>query len=1200
MRTITAPLRDAQFYQKAVAMLAGEASADIRPGGKGVPAADGIPAACDFDGCVDSQKLQLSFALTEAGELAGRSVVRLFVTYSDIRAKELYEDSRYYDRNTVFFPAKDLIFYQADLRSREITTQRIRCLRRLLEGRTVTVVTTFAALMTPQAPLAVMKDHVLSLSRRETISEDSIAERLVEMGYERNYQVDSPGQFAIRGDIVDIYDLTEENPCRIEFWGDEIESIRSFDILSQRSIEQLETTRIYPATEFILSGARIADGVRRIREELEQRYTALRREMKTEESARLKSAVEEAVDEANLRDLQSGLESYIRYFYPASDGLLSFFDRKRTMLFVDEPARTRESALAVEAEFRESMVSRAEKGYILPGQMDLLIPTEEVEASMARFLRVGLSTLGMPSMLFPEEHRLHLRARSTAPYNNSFDTLLSDLKKLKKNESRVLILSASRTRAKRLAEDITGEGVTAFYSDNPERELKPGEIMAGYGQLLHGFEYTDLKFTVIAETDIFGAEKKRKPKAHRYEGGERIRSFSDLKVGDYVVHEDYGIGIYRGIEKIEVDHIAKDYLKIEYGQGGILYVLPTELSVLQKYSMGEEAKPKLNRLGTSEWQNTRSKVARAVETVADDLVELYAKRQSMQGHAFGQDTVWQREFEEMFPYQETEDQLTAIEDTKKDMESPKIMDRLICGDVGYGKTEVALRAAFKAVQDGFQVAVLVPTTILAQQHYNTFTERLRGYPVNVEVLSRFRTAAEVKKAVAGLASGMTDIVIGTHRLLSKDVKFKNLGLLVVDEEQRFGVTHKEKIKKLRENVDVLTLTATPIPRTLHMSLVGIRDMSILEEAPEERRPIQTYVMEQNDELVREAVVREVARHGQVYYVHNRVNDIAEVAGKLQEMIPEARISYAHGQMDERELERVMYAFINREIDVLVSTTIIETGLDISNVNTMIIQDADRLGLAQLYQLRGRVGRSDRTAYAFLLYRKDRMLREVAEKRLSAIREFTDLGSGYRIAMRDLEIRGAGSVLGRAQHGHMASVGYDLYCKLLGEAVSRAKGEEVEEEHGARVNLSVDAFLPESYIVNEAQKLEIYKKISAINSTDAAEEMKDELTDRFGEIPPPAKNLLRIALIRSVAGSLEISEITGYAGFIRIIPEKNASVRVENIPQLLRKYKDKLRFAARGTPQFEYSYKPTGSLEKDEDDLLNSAEDLLVAYAELLR
>ena len=573
------------------------------------------------------------------------------------------------------------------------------------------------------------------------------------------------------------------------------------------------------------------------------------------------------------------------------------------------------------------------------------------------------------------------------------------------------------------------------------------------------------------------------------------------------MHESHGLGVYKGIEKVEVDKVVKDYIKIGYRDGGNLYVLATGLDAIQKYASSDAAKkPKLNKLGTQEWTKTKSRVKAAVNEVAKDLVELYAIRQQKKGFIFSKDTVWQQEFEEMFPFEETGDQLLAIEATKNDMESPHIMDRLICGDVGYGKTEIAIRAAFKAVQDGKQVAYLVPTTILAQQHYNTFLQRMKDFPVRVEMMSRFRTAGEIKKTIEGLKKGLVDIVIGTHRLLSTDVVYKDLGLLVIDEEQRFGVRHKEKIKQIKDDVDVLTLTATPIPRTLHMSLVGIRDMSVLEEAPGERQPIQTYVMEYNEEMVREAIVRELSRQGQVYYVYNRVNNIEEITSYVARLVPEANVAFAHGQMKEHQLEKIMFQFINGEIDVLVATTIIETGLDISNVNTMIIHDSDAMGLAQLYQLRGRVGRSNRTSYAFLMYKKDKMLKEIAEKRLQAIREFTDLGSGFKIAMKDLEIRGAGNLLGERQHGHMAAVGYDLYCKMLNEAVKTLKGmKKIEDDFDTYVDMDVDAFIPSEYIVNEVQKLEIYKRIASLENESECDDMRKELKDRFGTVP----NLLRI-------------------------------------------------------------------------------------------
>ena len=809
---------------------------------------------------------------------------------------------------------------------------------------------------------------------------------------------------------------------------------------------------------------------------------------------------------------------------------------------------------------------------------------------------VTLSALDMKNPIIKPDRKADISVKSISSYNNSFEALLQDLKRYKRNGYRVLLLSGSRTRASRLAKDLQEQELSAFYTEDPDRELMPGEVMTFYGRVMKGFEYPLLKFVVISESDIFGAEKKKKKKKKKYEG-RKIQDFAELTIGDYVVHENHGLGIYRGIEKVEVEKVVKDYIKIEYRGGGNLYILATGLDVIQKYASADARPPKLNKLGTQEWVRTKSKTREAVNEVAKDLVELYALRQQSEGFPYGSDTVWQKEFEEMFPFEETEDQLAAIEATKRDMESTKIMDRLICGDVGYGKTEIAIRAAFKAVQEGKQVVYLVPTTILAQQHYNTFVQRMKDFPVRIDLLSRFRTTAEQKKTIEDLRKGFVDIVIGTHRVLSKDVEFKDLGLLIIDEEQRFGVSHKEKIKKMKESVDVLTLTATPIPRTLHMSLIGIRDMSVLEEAPNDRLPIQTYVMEYNEEMVREAIVRELSRDGQVYYVYNRVNNIADIAAGIQALVPEANVAFAHGQMQERELERIMYDFINGEIDVLVSTTIIETGLDISNVNTMIIHDSDNMGLSQLYQLRGRVGRSNRTAYAFLMYKRDKMLKEVAEKRLAAIKEFTDLGSGFKIAMRDLEIRGAGNLLGMKQHGHMQAVGYDLYCKMLNEAVKSLKGIPTVEDFNTSVDLDVDAFIPPGYILNEVQKLDIYKRIAGLESQAECDDMREELLDRFGEIPTSAHNLFRISMIRVNAHKLYITEIKGKNGEIRFVLKNDAPIRVEQIPVLLKK-KDKLSFNPKGT-FFLLRYKKCGMVERDAQTLLELTEEVLREMKELL-
>ncbi len=1175
MRTFTAPLQELGEF--------GEIQGFLKKTGTAVA----------LTGCVDSQKMHMIYGLGDGLNLK----YKIIVASSDLRAREIYEDYQLYDRNVTMYPAKDLIFYQADIHGNQLVKERVRALRRVMEGRPLTVVTTFASLMSPQVPLGVLQRNVISIGRQSSVNEGELARRLVEMGYEKNYQVEAAGQFSIRGGIVDIFDLTEENPYRVELWGDEVESIRSFDILSQRSIETLQSICIYPATEMILTQEELKKGLERMEKEAMACSAKFREAFQTEEAHRIVLQVKELKEQAAELRTSANLESYIRYFYPETVSFLELFDGEKCGIFIDEPARVKEHADAVELEFRESMMHRLEKGYALPKQADILFGTEAVAAKMAFTRVVMLSAIDMKNTLVKAGKKFDIGAKSVASYNNSFEALVKDLKRYRKNGFRVLLLSGSRTRAKRIAEDLRGEELTAFYGEDPFREIQPGEIMTFYGHVLKGFEYPLVKFVVISESDIFGAEKKKKRKKKKYEG-QKINDFADLKVGDYVVHESHGLGIYRGIEKVEVEKVIKDYIKIEYRDGGNLYILATGLDVIQKYASADAHKPKLNKLGTQEWSRTKSKVKGAVNEVAKDLVELYAARQQQEGYVYGKDTVWQQEFEEMFPYEETEDQLAAIADTKADMESRKIMDRLVCGDVGYGKTEIAIRAAFKAVQENKQVVYLVPTTILAQQHYNTFVQRMKDFPVRVDLMSRFRTPAEMKKTVEDLRKGLVDIVIGTHRVLSKDVVFKDLGLLIIDEEQRFGVAHKEKIKKMKETVDVLTLTATPIPRTLHMSLIGIRDMSVLEEAPEDRLPIQTYVLEYNEEMVREAIVRELSRGGQVYYVYNRVNNIADVAGRIAALVPEATVAFAHGQMKEHELEKIMYEFIDGEIDVLVSTTIIETGLDISNVNTMIIHDADNMGLSQLYQLRGRVGRSNRTAYAFLMYRRDKLLKEVAEKRLAAIREFTDLGSGFKIAMRDLEIRGAGNLLGARQHGHMQAVGYDLYCKMLNEAVKTLKGIGTVEDFGTTVDLDVDAFIPPSYIVNEFQKLDIYKRIAGIENHGESEDMKEELLDRFGEIPKSVDNLLRISLIRVQAHRLYMSEVKGKNGEIRFLMNANAGIRAQEIPALLKKY-PKLSFNAKGSPLFLLRCPKCGMVERDAENLLALTEELLGVMEEIL-
>ena len=1133
-------------------------------------------------GCAGPQKLHMMYGLSDGFQY------KIIVTYNEQKAKEIYENYRFYDPETKLYPAKDLIFYQADIHGNLITKQRIDCVKAILENKPVTIVTTIDAFMEHIVPLEVIRENVIDLCREETVDETELSEKLVALGYEKVYQVEASGQFCVRGGIIDIFPLTEENPIRIELWGDEIESIRMFDVLSQRSVEVLETVSVYPATETILTRNELEEGVLRIEQDAKKASEELRKEFKTEEAHRMREIAATMREQLLELSTACNIESFSHYFYEHQISFLDYFG-DNAVFFLDEPARLAEKCDTVELEFRESMGTRLLKGYLLPGQMDILYSKEEVFTLLTQKRAAALATLSVKQGIYKASAKYTIESRAMNSYNNSFDALITDLKRYQKNGYRVILLSGSRTRAKRLAEDIREQELSSFYTEDKNHEVKPGEIMLMYGRISQGYEYPMIKFVVISESDIFTAEKKKRKKRKTYEG-QKIQDFTELSVGDYVVHENHGLGIYKGIEQVEIDKVTKDYIKIEYRDNGNLYIPATGLDVIQKYASKDARKPRLNKLGTADWIKTKSRVRSAVDVVATDLVELYASRTEKKGYLYGKDTVWQSEFEEMFPFEETEDQLLAIEATKRDMESTKIMDRLICGDVGYGKTEIAIRAAFKAVQEGKQVVYLVPTTILAQQHYNTFVQRMKDYPVKVDLLSRFRTTTEQKKTVSGLKKGVVDIAIGTHRVRSADVGFKDLGLLIIDEEQRFGVTHKEKIKQLKESVDVLTLTATPIPRTLHMSLIGIRDMSVLEEAPMDRMPIQTFVMEYNEEMIREAISRELARNGQVFYVYNRVNTIADMTAVIRRLIPEANVAYAHGQMKENELERIMFDFINGDIDVLVSTTIIETGLDISNVNTMIIHDSDNMGLAQLYQLRGRVGRSNRTAYAFLMYKKDKLLKEIAEKRLQAIREFTELGSGFKIAMRDLEIRGAGNLLGEKQSGHMEAVGYDLYCKMLNEAVKKKKGIATQEEYSVSVDVNIDAYIPETYIVNEFQKIDVYKRIAGIESEQEREDMTEELTDRFGTVPKPVENLLEIAYLRVLAKEVFVTEIKCEGRTIKFSVYEHAAYENERIPELISRYQGMLSLKVVAKPYFLYQMRK---------GMAASVEEMLVRSREIL-
>lgn len=1127
--------------------------------------------------------------------LAGSDRVRLVLTYSDKRAEQLYSDFRFYGRDVYIYPAKDILFFSADVHGNAITRRRMEVLRKLASGEPCVIVATIDALYDKIPALRYMKKYVIHVETAQKLNLDELRQQLVDLGYEKTDTVEEPGQFAMRGGIFDIFPLTEECPYRIDMWDDEVDTIKTFDAESQRSIDTVDGLVIYPAGEMVLSKSRIDSGLHKIEKEAVPYAKKLRKELRTEAAGRVMKEIAALKEQLTEFSAVYGVDSYVDYFYSDTVSLIDCVPED-SYVFIDDTKMVTETAESSEQSFTGSMQHRLEGGYILPGQMKVMYTYDDILGKLAGRKVIGFDAFECVDDRIKYPHVAELDCRDVKNYRNSFDALVADIRAWKKDKYRILFLSPSSVGAKRMVDNLISNDVMCHYQDDDGKPLAARDMAVMAGRLRAGFMIPDMKTVVVSEGDVFTSKsshgKARQKKLQRT--GEIIKSFSDVSVGDYVVHEKYGIGVYRGLEKLEVDGAYKDYLVIEYAEGGKLYVLASETDRIQKYRSRDGRAPKINRMGGSDWQKVRNKVRGHVAEVAEHLVRLYAERQSRQGFVYSHDSEWQREFEETFPYTETEDQLKAIEDVKADMESDKIMDRLVCGDVGFGKTEIAIRAAFKAVFDNRQVAYLVPTTILAEQHYETFTERMKDYPVTVRLLCRFCTRKEINTTIKDLKEGKVDIVIGTHRLLSKDVEFKDLGLLIIDEEQRFGVNHKEKIKEMKTNVDVLTLTATPIPRTLHMSLVGIRDMSILEEPPVDRRPIQTYVMEYDPELAREAIARELARQGQVYYVYNRIEGIERFADEVAALVPNARVEFAHGRMDGRALEDIMYRFNKKEIDVLVCTTIIETGLDIPNANTIIIHDANRFGLAQLYQLRGRVGRSDRSAFAFMFYRRDRMISEVAEKRLRAIREYTDLGSGVKISKADLNIRGAGSVLGEQQSGNYELVGYDMYCKMLNDAIMKLRGDDRYLSYETEIDIPVDSYIADGYVKNDFVKLELCKRISLIKNEDEYNDIIDELIDRFGEIPEETMNLLDIALLRAEANLCYITKISYREHCLRFSMYNKANINVDGIDNMVNGYMGRMRFVMGTNPEFVLK------LGKDErDDVLRQAEYVVSDMSQLL-
>lgn len=1078
---------------------------------------------------------QLVFGLTEGvkalwwGSLAKAEKKQYLILAPDeIGARKIIKDLNVIceKEDILFFPGLDFIPYQVYARSREGSSERIKTLTKLVVEKPLFVVTTPEAFCQKLIPKRDFTDFLLKLKVGEQLERDTLAQNLVELDYERVDLVESPGQFAIRGSLVDVFPPNLENPIRIDFFDIEIDSLRLFHQESQRTLEMLQEIIIAPAKEMLLPKEGYTDGVEKIRAEWENAIKRLERLKKIESIRELNQSMEKMLESFELKSGIEGAERFQPYFYSEQNSILDYFSEK-PILLLDEPQRLLDKWKHYEQERAEAFVDLLEKGLSIPGQEKLYLDEEEIKKLLEKYSLIGFSFLPQKTVLFETNLLTNVQVKTMHPFLGKTEILKEDLIRWKNARNSILFLVKEQEQADQLKEILWDQGIETLIEKQLETQIYPGQIRIAISNWGQGFQYPALKLVVITGQEVFGQRKtaKRKTAAQK---GISISTFTDLKEGDYVVHSQHGIGKYLGVERLDVGGVYKDYLQIQYHGADRLYIPTDQIDIIQKYIGAEGQSPRLHKLGGTEWNRVKSKVKAAVEDMAEELLKLYAIRETAVGHAFPPDTPWQQEFESLFPYKETPDQLQAIQEIKRDMEKPKPMERLLCGDVGYGKTEVALRGAFKAVNDGKQVAVLVPTTVLAQQHYHTFKERMEGFPVNIGLLSRFRTPKEQAQVIRGLKTGSVDLVIGTHRLLSNDVVFKDLGLVIVDEEQRFGVAHKEKLKVLSQSVDVLTLTATPIPRTLHMALSGVRDMSVIETPPEDRYPVQTYVVEKHPELIRDAIRREIGRGGQVYYIHNRIVDMEKVTNELRQLVPEARVVAAHGQMRETELEDVMLAFVEKEYDVLVCTTIIENGLDIPNVNTLIVDDADYLGLAQLYQIRGRVGRSNRVAYAYFTFRPDKTMSQIAQKRLNAIREFTEFGSGFKIAMRDLEIRGAGNLLGPEQHGQILAVGFDLYCRLLEEAVEKAKGNYLPEKQREQaitvVELAINAYLPDEYISQSGFKMEMYRRLAEAKELEEIDEADEELLDRFGEPPESVKNLLGIARIRILGNMLGLKRI----------------------------------------------------------------------------
>lgn len=1143
------------------------------------------PKFCEYIKTIESKKSPIAiWGLTDVGMTQMISATREFakrpilvITYNEIQAQKILKDIKYFTDKVYYLPKKEIVTYDYVAESKDLPYERIETLNKMQEMRTGVVITTIEAVLQKMISKKALYKNTLNFKVGDSENLETIKQKLVELGYVRCDLIEGRGQFSVRGGIVDI-SVNEKEGVRLEFWGDEIDSIRYFNVVSQRSTENIDKITIYPAHEYILE-SNIEDVITNIRN--------------TIYSEKLQETIEQDIELIKAGNYISKIDRYLNSFYTEQDTILDYITDKY-LVFLDEQSKIEQRTINVNKDSQNIIQLLIDKEKIIPEALKNICNFNQFEDKLNDKQIIYVEKLDNEVKIQAEKYKWIYKERNFS--KSEIEILFKELLKAQEEKKRIYILAETKEKAKKICSLLNEKEIINKYEENLNQTIivKNTEslVTVSVGKLSSGFECFDTNQLVITSQELIEGEKRKTYKSSAFKEGEKV-VYADLKIGDYVVHKNYGIGIFIGVNTITADGTTKDYIKLKYYGDDVLYVPTNQLDSVRKYVGGDEGGLKVNKLGTKEWLNTKAKVKKNLRQVAKELIELYAKREKSKGYAFPADTPWQTQFEDSFPYQETDDQLRCIDEVKKDMENSKPMDRLLCGDVGYGKTEVAIRAAFKAVMGGKQVAYLAPTTVLAEQQYKEFKERMTNFGIRVEVLNRFKTKKQQTEIINKLKLGEVDIVVGTHRILSKDVEFKDLGLLIIDEEHRFGVKDKEKIKQYKATIDVLTMTATPIPRTLHMSIVGVRDMSVIYEPPYNRKPVQTYVLEYDQEVIKEAITRELERNGQVFYLFNNVERIIQKADEISNLVPEAKVVYAHGQMTGHEIENIMEEFIEGKTNVLVCTTILESGIDIPNANTIIVENADRMGLAQLYQIRGRVGRSDRQGYAYITYKRDKLLSEIADKRLKAIKEFTEFGSGFKIAMRDLEIRGAGSLLGEIQSGHLEQVGYDTYCNLLDEVVKEMQGEEVKPEIDVQIDLDATCYIPDEYISDSSQKIEIYQDIALCKNEEDIQNVIDEMIDRFGNMPSEIENLIEIARIKILCKKLNISKVQGkrsFAVFTFELGEFNIDVN-----ELAKNYRNRIKFSQGLKPQITYVLQNATGMKmlKEVEEFLKTIDDFKI-------